>query len=144
MPALLLKTKRPASVMSLGFIAPNGAVMPLIWFPSGHQLTTRKCEAKLADKLVPWINKIFDMSSVTAVIQQDGDPVHISNRVQHFLQEQTFFFWSKTCGLHSRQRPTHWTMPSDRILRPGCAMFVTQILPPLKPLEHPSTRNGWP
>ena len=37
----LLKTKYPASVMSLGFVATNSAVMPLIWFPSGYRLITR-------------------------------------------------------------------------------------------------------
>ena len=68
---------------------------PLIWFPSGYRLTARDCEVKLADKLVPWINNTFDMSSVTVVLQQDEVPAHSSNRVQHFLQEQIFCFWSR-------------------------------------------------
>ena len=53
----LSKTKYPALVMSLCFVAFNGAVFPLIW-------TARDYEAKLADKFVPWINNLFDMSSV--------------------------------------------------------------------------------
>ena len=45
----LSKTRHPASVASLGFVASNGAVMPLIWF----RLTAMNYEAKLTDKLVP-------------------------------------------------------------------------------------------
>ena len=37
----------------------------------------------------------FYMSSVTFVLQQDGVPAHTSNRVQHFIQEQNYSFWSK-------------------------------------------------
>ena len=33
----LSKTKHPAYVISLGFVAFNGAVMPLIWLHSGYQ-----------------------------------------------------------------------------------------------------------
>lgn len=91
----LSTTKHPASVMSLGFVASNGAVMPLIWFPTGYRLTAKDYEAKLAENLVPWINNAFDMSSVSVVLQQDGAPAHTSNRVQNFLQEQNFSFWSK-------------------------------------------------
>lgn len=91
----LSTTKHPASVMSLGFIASNGAVMPLIWFPTGYRLTARDYEDKLANMLVPWISNTFDMSSVTVVLQQDGAPAHTSNRVQGFLHEQNFSFWPK-------------------------------------------------
>ena len=91
----LSKTKHPATVMSFVFIAFNGAVMPLISFPSGYRLIARDYEAKLADKLVPRINNIFDMSFVTVVLQQDSAPALTSNRLQHFLQEQNFSFWSK-------------------------------------------------
>ena len=91
----MLKTKHPASVMSLGFVASNGAVMPLIWFPPGCRLTARDYEVKLADKLVPWIKNTVHLSSVSVVLQQDGAPAHTSNIVQHSLQEQNFSFWSK-------------------------------------------------
>ena len=50
------KTKHPASVMSRGFVASYGAVMLLIWFPFVYLLTVRDYEAKLAYKLVSWIN----------------------------------------------------------------------------------------
>ena len=91
----LLKTKHSASVMSLGFVASNGTMMPLNWFPSVYRLTAREYETKLADKLVPRIIKTFDISSVTVVLQQVSAPDHASNRVQHFLQKQNFSFWSK-------------------------------------------------
>ena len=81
----LLKIKHPASVMSLGFVASNGAVMPLIWFLSGYRQTARDYKAKLANKLVPRIINTFDISSVTVALQQDGAPAHTSNRVQHIL-----------------------------------------------------------
>ena len=74
----LPKTKHPASVIYLGFVTSNGAVMPLMWYPSEYRLTARDYEAKLADKLVSWIN-IFGILSVTVVLQQDGIPAHTSN-----------------------------------------------------------------
>ena len=91
----LSKTKHPASVISLGFVAFNDAVMPLIWIPFEYRLTARYYEAKLADKLVTWFNNTFDMSPVAVVLQQVGAPAHTSSRVQHYLQEQNFSFWSK-------------------------------------------------
>ena len=54
------KTKHPAPVISLSFVASNGAVMSLVWFPSGYRLTARDYETKLPDKLVSWIT--FNMS----------------------------------------------------------------------------------
>ena len=104
----LSKTKHLVSFMSLGFVASNGAVMPLIWFPSGYRLlTARNYEAKLTDKLVPWINNTFDISSVTAVLQQDGAPAHTPKRVQHSCKIKIAPSGRKTCGRHSRQAPTH-------------------------------------
>ncbi|KAF2367465.1 Neurotransmitter-gated ion-channel transmembrane domain [Trinorchestia longiramus] len=47
----LSTTKHPASLMSLGFIASNDAVMHLIWFPTGYRLTARDYEDKLANML---------------------------------------------------------------------------------------------
>ena len=91
----LSKTKHPATVMSLDFVASNGAVMSVISFPSGYQLTARDYKAKLADKLVTWINNSFDMSFVTLVLQQDGAPALAPNRLQHFLQEQNSSLWAK-------------------------------------------------
>ncbi|KAF2349653.1 hypothetical protein FHG87_019591 [Trinorchestia longiramus] len=91
----LSTTKYPASLMSLDFIASNGDVIPLIWFPTGYRLTARDYEDKLANMLVPWVSNTFDMSSVTVVLQQDSTPAHTSNRVQGFLQEQNFSFWPK-------------------------------------------------
>ena len=67
-------SKHPASVMSLDSVASNGAVMPLIWFPSGYRLTGKDYEVKLAAKLDPWISNTFDKSSVTVVLQRDGAP----------------------------------------------------------------------
>ena len=81
--------------MFLCFVASNGAVMLLIWIPPGYRLTARNYKAKLADKLVPWINNISDMSSVTAMLQHDDAPAQTSNRVQHFVQEQRATFWPK-------------------------------------------------
>ena len=63
------------------FVASNGTVMPLIYFPFGYRLTAREYKAKLANKLVPSTNNTFDMSSVTVVLQQDGTPAHRSHRV---------------------------------------------------------------
>ena len=40
------KTKHPTSVMLHGFVASNGAVMPMVWFLSGYRLTTRDYEVK--------------------------------------------------------------------------------------------------
>ena len=97
----LSKMKHPASIILLAFVASNGAVMPLIWFLSGYQLTARDYEAKLADKLVLWINNPFDMSSATVMLQQDGAPAHTSSRVQYFLQEQNCSFLSKNMSLYS-------------------------------------------
>ena len=94
MPALCEKTKHPASVMSLGFVVSNGAVMNLIWFSSWYRLTARNHKVKLADKLISLINSICDMSSVTVVLQKDDAPAYTSNRVQPFLHEQNFSFWS--------------------------------------------------
>ena len=56
----LSKTKHLASFMSVGFVSSNGAVMFLIWFPSEYRLTTRNYEAKLADKLIPWISNTLN------------------------------------------------------------------------------------
>ena len=92
----LLQTKHPAFIMSLGFVASYGIMMPLDCFPSGYQMTAKNYEVKLADKLFPGINNTFDMPSVTVVLQQDGAPAYTFNQVQHFLQEQNFSFWSKT------------------------------------------------
>ena len=85
---------RLAAIISFGFVASNNAVMPLNRFSFGYRLIPRDYEAKLADKLVPWINNTFNMSSVTVVLQQDGAPAHTSKWVQHFLKEQNFS-WSK-------------------------------------------------
>ena len=65
---ILSKIKNPAFIVSLGFIASNGAVMSLIWFPSGHRLSARDYEVNLADKLVSWFNNSSEMSSVTVVL----------------------------------------------------------------------------
>ena len=99
----------PASVMSLGLLASNGSVLPLIWFPSGYRPTARECEAKLVDNFVHWINNTFDMLSVMFVLQQNGVPAHTSNRLQHFLQEQKFSLWSKNiyvAAILARRQPT--------------------------------------
>ena len=48
----LSNTKHPAYVMSLGFVATNGTVMALIWFPSGYRLAAKDYYAELAEKLV--------------------------------------------------------------------------------------------
>ena len=61
-PITLSKTKHPAFVISLGIVASNGTVITLIWFPSGYRLIARGYEARLSDKLVPWIDNTFDMS----------------------------------------------------------------------------------
>ena len=68
----------------------------------------RDYEAKLADKLVPWINNTIDTSSVTVVLEQDDVQAHTPNRVQYFLQEQNFSFWSKkhVAAILARRHPT--------------------------------------
>ena len=88
----LSRTKHPASFTSLGFVAFNGAVMPLSWFPSGCRLTARDYKAKLADKLVPCINNTFGMSSVTVVLQQGGAPVHTSVECNIFCKSKVSSF----------------------------------------------------
>ena len=79
----LSKTKSPTYVISLGFVAFNDAVIPLIWLLSEYRLTVRDYEAKSAIELVSWINNTFDIFSVTVMLQQDGALVRTSNRVQH-------------------------------------------------------------
>ena len=125
---ILSKTKHPASDTWLNFVTSNGAVTPLIWYPFGYRLTARDYEAKLADKLIPWINNIFDMSSVTVV------PQHT-----HSI-EGNLSCKSKKMG------PPFSTDASllDYVIWPhievGCAIFVTKTLPSS---EHPSTGNEW-
>ena len=105
----LSKKKHPASFISLGFVASNGAVMSLIWFPSGYRLTFRDKEAKLADKLVPWINDTFDMSSVNCVLQQDRCPsTHILSSATFLARKKISFWWSKNIvvAILARRRPT--------------------------------------
>ena len=127
------KTKHPASAMSLCLVASNAAVITLIWFPSGYRLTARNYDAKLADKLVLWINNTSDMSSLTVVLQQDDAPARISNRVQHFLREQNFSFWSKNM----------WPLFSPDANSLDYAFWLHIEIRACNGC-HPSTGNGWP
>ena len=104
----------------------------------GYRLTARDYEAKLADKLVPWIintfdnhnsdhlsllcfnRNTFDMLSVTVVPQHTH---HIECNIS--CKSKISPSVRKICNRHSRQTPTDWTMPSGRILRPGRAMYTS-------------------
>ena len=107
-PALLSKTKRPASVMSLGLVASNSVVMPLISFASEDQLTARDYEAKLYGKLVPWTNNTCDIIC-TVVLQQDDAQHRHPIECNVSCKSKISPSGRKTRGRYSLQKPTHWT-----------------------------------
>jgi hypothetical protein len=86
-------TKHPACAMSLGFVASNGLLPPLIWFPVGFQLNAAKYIDILETKFLPWVHRTFLGKNV--VLQQDGAPAHTANTTQAFLS-QKIDFWLKT------------------------------------------------
>lgn len=51
----LTMTKHPASMMSLGFVASNGLIMPLHWFLTRYQLTAADYVNILREKLILWV-----------------------------------------------------------------------------------------
>ncbi len=51
-------TKHPASVMMLGLVASNGAIMDPVWFSEGYRLTADAYVKILATKVLPWIKSI--------------------------------------------------------------------------------------
>ena len=84
---LTLRQKR--NIKSLGFVKSNGVLMLLFWFQSGYRLAAKDYEAKLAGKFVPYRSITSSTCHLPLfVLQQEGDPVRTSNRMQHFLQER--------------------------------------------------------
>ncbi len=90
---VILTTKHPASIMSLGFMASSGKPMPLIWFLTGYRLTAAGYIDVLESKFLPWVHQYFPDGNV--VLQQDGAPTHMAKRTQDFL-EANMKFWPKT------------------------------------------------
>lgn len=66
--------------------------MHAIWFPTWYRQIASEYEDNLAEKVVPWIESPFDMSSVIIGTQQDGAPMHTSVRVERFWQKLNFYF----------------------------------------------------
>ncbi len=89
-------TKYPSSVMCLGFVASNGLIMLLHWFPTGYWLTVADYINILREKLVPWVQTNLPRANV--VLQQDGAPAHTSKATQNFLTAQSDImdFWPKS------------------------------------------------
>lgn len=88
----LTTTKHPASVMSLGFVASDGKVPPLVWFPTGYRLNAADYIKVLEDNLLPWVRTNYPDGNV--VFQQDGAPAHTSKKAQDWLANH-IPFWPK-------------------------------------------------
>lgn len=92
---MITTTKHPSSVMSLGSVASNGLVAPLMWFPHGYQLTAVNYIKDMASNLIPWVKANF--SGIPVIYQQDGVPAHTALRSQDFLKSKAdiMAFWPK-------------------------------------------------
>ena len=110
----------------------SDAVMHLIRFPSWYRLTAGDYKAKLADKLVPWINSTFDFIYHCCASTGWCSSTHIQSRAT--LHERARFLLlveKHVAAILARCQLTHCITPSGRLLRPGREMFVTQTLTPL-------------
>ena len=137
----VVENETSASVMSFGFGASNGAMMPMIWFLSGYRLTARDHEAKLADKLVTWINNPLkchlSLLCFNKMVPQHTHPIESNISCKCKISS----FGRKTCVRHSRQTPTHWTTTPGR--KSGYGVQCSSLKHYRTQNIHRSVMNGY-
>jgi hypothetical protein len=85
--------QRASGSMFLGIVASNGDIGPTIWVEPGVKINADAYLDLLKEKVKPWIDATFEPG--TWVWQQDGAPAHTCKRVQDYLRNDGWTFWTK-------------------------------------------------
>jgi len=90
---IVMKTKFPATVMTMGVISNEGDVMPPHFFEAGLKVNTDVYLDLLSNVVKPWMDQVA--AGRHYIWQQDGAPAHNSNRTQQWCRDNLPFFWEK-------------------------------------------------
>ena len=90
---IIMKTKFPATVMTMGVVSNKGDVMPPYFFEAGLKINTEVYLDLLSTVVKPWMDQVA--AGRPYIFQQDGAPAHNSNRTQQWCEDNLPFFWEK-------------------------------------------------
>ncbi|XP_059088732.1 uncharacterized protein LOC131884856 [Tigriopus californicus] len=94
----IFTTKFPASIMTLGVICSNGAIMPPVFFKPKERVGAERYCNVLAKFVIPWMKEVAGETEFT--FQQDSAPAHKAKKTMDLLKLENGELERKVCKTH--------------------------------------------